>query len=153
MNNENSIYMSNVAPMRYKLNYIIYGCIIGYSITKHFLRTLYGSYIRPRRMPGQVGYQKCYDDTHRMCLCIFFYSEDPSNSWLVKLPETARDDLSIRQWQDIQRIIEKKYLREIYGAICSHSYCEDLMCRTMGNVPETIMSKLPAITKFVQNVR
>ena len=136
--------------MRYKLNCVIYGCIIGYSITKYSLRTLRGSYIRPRRMPGQVGYQKYYDDTHRLCLCIFSYSEDLSDSWLVDLPETARDDLSIRQWQDISRLIEKKYIREIYGAICSHT---DLTCRTMGNVPETIMSKLPAITEFVQNVR
>lgn len=148
------VVVENIVRMRYRLDYAIYGCIIGHAICKCFLRTLRCSYMRSRLLPGQPGYQDYWDRLRQRYLIIFSRS-DISKPWFIDLrDETVRGDLSIRQWQDLNRIIEQKYLHGLAGVICSSSDA-DLIdhSRVLGNVPVMVKNKIPAIIQFVQNAR
>lgn len=141
--------------MRYRLDYAIYGCIIGHAICKCFLRTLRYSYMRSRLLPGQPGYQDYWDGPRERYLIIFSNSDILANTWYIDLrDETVRGDLSIRQWQDLNRIIEQKYLHGLAGVICSSSDADIIdHSRVLGNVPAMVKNKIPAIIQFVQNAR
>lgn len=141
--------------MRYRLDCVIYGCIIGHAICKCFLRTLRCSYMRSRLLPGQPGYQDYWDGPRERYLIIFSNSDILVNTWYIDLrDETVRGDLSIRQWQDLNRIIEQKYLHGLAGVICSSSDADIIdHSRVLGNVPVMVKNKIPAIIQFVQNAR
>ena len=145
----------SIAQMQYRLKYAIYGCIIGHAIYKCSLRTLLCSYMRPRLLPGQPGYNEYFDQPRQRYLTIFFYSDISCETWSIALrEETIRDDLSIRQWTDIHRIIEKKYLQGLEGVICSSNDADIVEhTRVLGHVPAMVKNKIPAIIQFVQNVR
>lgn len=141
--------------MRYRLDCAIYGCIIGHAICKCFLRTLQCSYMRSRLLPGQPGYQDYWDEPRERYLIIFSNSDILTNAWYIDLrDETVRGDLSIRQWQDLNRIIEQKYLHGLAGVICSNNDADIIdHSRVLGNVPAMVKDKIPAIIQFVQNAR
>ena len=138
--------------MRYRLDCAIYGCIIGHAICKCFLRTLQCSYMSSRLLPGQPGYQDYWDGPRERYLIIFSNSDILANTWYIDLrDETVRGDLSIRQWQDLNRIIEQKYLHGLAGVICSSNDTDIIdHSRVLGNVPAMVKNKIPAIIQFVQ---
>lgn len=148
------VVVENIVRMRYRLDYAIYGCIIGHAICKCFLRTLRYSYMRSRLLPYQPGYQEYWDGLRERYLTIFSRSEMPS-PWFIDLrDETVRGDLSILQWQDLLRIIEQKYLHGLDGVICSSNDADIIdHSRVLGNVPAMVKDKIPAIIQFVQNAR
>ena len=141
--------------MRYRLDCAIYGCIIGHAICKCFLRTLRCSCMCSRLLPGQPGYQEYWDCLRQRYLTIFSNSAIFANTWYIDLrDETVRDDLSIRQWMDLHRIIEQKYLHGLAGVICSSNDTDIIdHSRVLGNVPAMVKDKSPAIIQFVQNAR
>ena len=141
--------------MRYRLDCAIYGCIIGHAICKCFLRTLRCSCMCSRLLPGQPGYQEYWDCLRQRYLTIFSNSDILGNTWYIDLrDETVRDDLSIRQWTDLLRIIEQKYLHGLAGVICSSNGTDIIdHSRVLGNVPAMVKDKIPAIIQFVQNAR
>ena len=141
--------------MRYRLDCAIYGCIIGHAICKCFLRTLRCSCMCSRLLPGQPGYQEYWDGPRERYLIIFSNSDILTNTWYIDLrDETVRGDLSIRQWQDLNRIIEQKYLHGLAGVICSSNDADIIdHSRVLGNVPAMVKDKIPAIIQFVQNAR
>lgn len=138
--------------MRYRLDCAIYGCIIGHAICKCFLRTLQCSSMCSRLLPGQPGYQDYWDRLRQRYLIIFSRS-DISKPWFIDLrDETVRGDLSIRQWEDLLRIIEQKYLHGLDGVICWSSDADIIdHSRVLGNVPVMVKNKIPAIIQFVQD--
>lgn len=141
--------------MRYRLDCAIYGCIIGHAICKCFLRTLRWSYMRSRLLPGQPGYKDYLDGPRERYLIIFSNPDILANTWCIDLrDETVRGDLSLRQWQDLNRIIEQKYLHGLAGVICSSNDTDIIdHSRVLGNVPAMVKDKIPAIIQFVQNAR
>ena len=141
--------------MRYRLDCAIYGCIIGHAICKCFLRTLRCSCMCSRLLPGQPGYHEYWDCPRQRYLTIFSNSAIFANTWYIDLrDETVRDDLSIRQWMDLHRIIEQKYLHGLAGVICSSNDTDIIdHSRVLGNVPAMVKDKIPAIIQFVQNAR
>ena len=107
-----------------------------------------------RLLPGQPGYQEYWDRLRQRYL-IIFSRLDISKPWYIDLrDETVRDDLSIRQWEDLHRIIEQKYLHGLAGVICSSNDVDIIdHSRVLGNVPAMVKDKIPAIIQFVQNAR
>ena len=108
--------------------------------------------MRSRLLPGQPGYQDYWDGLRERYLTIFSNSDILANTWYIDLrDETVRGDLSIRQWQDLNRIIEQKYLHGLAGVICSSSDADIIdHSRVLGNVPAMVKDKIPAIIQFVQ---
>lgn len=108
-----------------------------------------------RLLPGQPGYQDYWDRLRQRYLIIFSRSDILANTWYIDLrDETVRGDLSIRQWEDLLRIIEQKYLHGLDGVICSSSDTDIIdHSRVLGNVPAMVKNKIPAIIQFVQNAR
>lgn len=111
--------------------------------------------MRSRLLPGQPGYQDYWDGPRERYLIIFSNSDILANTWYIDLrDETVRGDLSIRQWQDLNRIIEQKYLHRLAGVICSSNDADIIdHSRVLGNVPAMVKNKIPAIIQFVQNAR
>ena len=107
-----------------------------------------------RLLPGQPGYQDYWDRLRQRYL-IIFSRLGISKPWYIDLrDETVRDDLSIRQWEDLLRIIEQKYLHGLDGVICWSSDADIIdHSRVLGNVPAMVKDKIPAIIQFVQNAR
>ena len=108
-----------------------------------------------RLLPGQPGYQDYWDSPRERYLIIFSNSDILANTWYIDLrDETVRGDLSIRQWQDLNRIIEQKYLHGLAGVMCSNNDADIIdHSRVLGNVPAMVKDKIPAIIQFVQNAR
>jgi len=141
--------------MRKFLTDVAYGFIIGHMIDKMICRVPSRLVLSKRILPGQPGYQEYYDRPGPRFLTIYFYSIISHNAWLINLrDETVRNDLSIRQWQDLNRVIEKKYLHELEGVTCSSDDIDTVEhSRVIGHVPDMLKTKLPSIIQFVQNVR
>lgn len=108
-----------------------------------------------RLLPGQPGYQEYWDVLSQRYLTIFSSSDILANTWFIDLrDETARGDLSIRQWKDLLRIIDQKYLHGLDGVMCSSNDADNIdHSRVLGNVPAMVKNKIPAIIQFVQNAR
>ena len=81
-----------------------------------------------------------WDCLRQRYLTIFSNSDILANTWYIDLrDETARDDLSIRQWTDLHRIIEQKYLHGLAGVICSSNDTDIIdHSRVLGNVPAMV---------------
>ena len=111
--------------------------------------------MRSRLLPGQPGYKDYWDGLRQRYLIIFSNPDILANTWCIDLrDETVRGDLSLRQWQDLNRIIEQKYLHGLAGVICSSNDTDIIdHSRVLGNVPAMVKDKIPAIIQFVQNAR
>jgi hypothetical protein len=127
-----------------------YGFIIGHMIDKLICRVPSRLVLSKRIFPGQPEYREFWCKPTKCCLVIF-KENDHKIEWLVELYETTRNDLSLDQWCDITKHIRKKYLNGHAFVKCTTNTWFTGIPLRIGDVPKTILAKVPSIVNCVQN--